>query len=212
MPHFNQRLSIPAPTTAFKYTVVPDDATKQALTAVELRTALKIDIDTLSDVDANNLILDAQAWAENYAGFILFKSAITTFRNEFPYLGFELRRYPVMPSEIITVEHLVDAVLVTVASTVYILAERSFYSVLFLKDGQDWPATSDVQADNIKITFFAGYGADATFLPRNIIAGIKALAVYLYENPGDCDSCAAGEMAFPGTAGKLLRFHKPLKV
>jgi len=203
----------PKHSTAYKYTVVPASPLEQAITADQLRTALKIDSDTLADADANELILTAQAWAMNYAGFVLFTSEVTTYRNAlFNSLGLELRRFPAMPDEPIVVEYLKDTVLTTVASTVYFLAERTFYSILFLVDGQCWPTDVDYQLDAIKITYSAGYGADATFLPRDIIAGITALAVYLYENPGDCNSCAAGSRSFPSEAARLLGYHKPLMV
>ena len=117
-----------------------------------------------------------------------------------------------MIAEAVTVQYLLDKVLTTVSTDVYFVAERSFYSVLFLTDGETWPVDVDVQADTVKITFFAGFGDDASSLPLDIIAGIKALAVYLFENPGDCDSCAAGAKGFPSTASQLLGFRKPLKV
>lgn len=214
MPHgYQQYNSVPEQITAFKYTVVPDDASQQVITADQLRLALKVDADSMTDAEANEIILTAQAWAQNYAGIILFKSVVTTHRNEFfNSLGIELRRRPVLAGEPILVEYLSDAVLTTVASTIYFLAERNFYSILVLNHGECWPVNVDVQADAVKVTFTAGYGVDASSVPRDIIAGIKALAVYIATNPGDCDGCGDGSMAFPSTAAKLLGFHKPLKV
>ncbi len=212
-PIIGRSVTIPPSIIAYKYTVVPDDPTAQALTADQLRSALgDIDSTSLTDAEANELILAAQDWAMNYAGFVLFKSLVTTFRNDFPDIGFQLRRYPIMPAEAITVEYLISQVLTTVSADVFLLADRSFYPLLMLKDGEFWPVDGDIQADVVKITFFAGFGADSTFLPRSIVAGIRALAVYLFENPGDCNSCAAGSVAFPPEAARLLGFHKPLKV
>jgi len=212
-PTFFNRTEIPPSIVAYKYTSVPDNPDEQALTADQLRSALgDIDDVSLTDDEANELILTAQVWAENYAGFILFTSVVTTFRNHFPDIGFQLRRYPIQTGVAVSVEYLIDQVLTTVSVDVFLLAERSFYSILMLKDGEFWPVDGDVQADSVKIVFTAGFGDDATSLPRDIIAGIKALAVYLFENPGDCNSCVAGSVAFPPEAARLLGFRKPIKV
>lgn len=206
-------IEIPPSIVAYKYTVVPANPTAQALTADQLRSALgDIDDVSLTDAEANELILTAQSWAENYAGFILFTSVITTFRNHFPDIGFQLRRYPIQIAVAVSVNYLINQVFTTVSTDVFLLAERSFYSLLMLKDGEFWPVDGDIQADSVKIIFNAGFGDDATSLPRDIVAGIKALAAYLFENPGDCDSCAAGSVKFPSEAARLLGFRKPLKV
>lgn len=212
-PTIFRQVEIPPSIVAYKYTSVPANPDAQALTADQLRSALgDIDDVSLTDDEANELILTAQLWAENYAGFILFTSVITTFRNGFPDIGFQLRRYPIQPAVAVSINYLIDQVLTTVSTDVFLVAERIFYSILMLKDGEFWPVDGDVQADSVKIVFNAGFGDDATSLPRDIVAGIKALAVYLFENPGDCNSCAAGKVAFPPEAARLLGFRKPIKV
>lgn len=204
--------TIPPPTTAYKYTVVPETAGLLAVTAQELRDCLRLDVDSLTDGQAEDLILSAQLWAENYAGFVLFKSTVTTFRNSFPSIGFELRRYPVVVADPVVISYSIDQVLTVLATTVYLLAERSFFSVLFLKEGEYWPVDADAQADTVKIVFNAGFGAAPADIPFDIKRGIKTLAVYLHENPGDCNSCAGGSVSFPPEAARLLGFRKPLKV
>lgn len=206
-------VEIPPSIVAYKYTSVPDNPDEQALTAEQLRSALgDIDDVSLIDAEANELILTAQTWAENYAGFILFTSVVTTFRNSFPDIGFQLRRYPIQIGAAVSVEYLINQVLTTVSTDVFLVAERIFYSILMLKDGEFWPVDGDIQVDSVKIVFNAGFGDDAASIPRDIVAGIKALAVYLFENPGDCNSCAAGKVAFPSEAARLLGFRKPIKV
>jgi len=57
-----------------------------------------------------------------------------------------------------------------------------------LRQGFVWPTLTYRIRDAAQIIYVAGYGADGTAVPQPLKDGIKALAAYVYEHRGTCES------------------------
>lgn len=72
----------------------------------------------------------------------------------------------------------------TFASTNYTVDTQSDPGRIFLKDGAVWPDDlRDYHA--VKITFVAGYGANAASVPQSLKLAVKMMAAQYYEHRGD---------------------------
>ena len=206
---FNRNIS--RPLTAFEYVITPTDPGLLVLTPDQLRTLLDVDAEDLTDDEANALTKEAQTWAESYTGIILFDSTVVTFRDGFFFQEIELRQFPInYDAPELIIEFIEDGVLMPFVTTDIVgVARRSFFSYLYLFENEEWP-DADRQTDSVKITFKAGF-EDVAALPPDLVAGIGRLAVWLFENPGDCP-CDASGAGMPADAKRLLKFYKPISI
>ena len=75
----------------------------------------------------------------------------------------------------------------------YYITDESIYSSIYLTDYKIFPINIDQKKQAIAITFIAGYGEDATFIPEQIKLALMNHVNYLLENRGDCE----GEGSLP---------------
>lgn len=118
-------------------------------------------------------------------------------------IGFELRKSPLQ--SITSVEHLVSAVFVTVASTVYYNTEETDYSSVLTLPDQEWPTNTDIRFQSVKITFKTGFGDADTDIPEDIANAILDLATALWKHRGDCDEKACSSLIPPGAKMTFLQ-------
>ncbi len=156
------------------------------ITTDQARTFLRLTASDITDEDLTIFIRAAQSAAERFTRLTLFTTTFETTRDFFHHSDFFLRRAPL--TSITSIERLVMDVLVTVDTTTFKAIDTDVlnYGSIVLKAGQIWPSDQDHEPRAITITFVAGFGADATFLPDDLVEGMKRILSDLYENRGDC--------------------------
>ncbi len=197
--------------TAYPYRItVPPAGDPLFITLDEARSYLGLTSADISDADLTAFIKAAQAATERFTRLTLFTTRFVTTRNFF-YPEILLKRTPLEST--ISVERLVNNILIAVASTVYkdIDTEVLNYGSIVLKAGQIWPSDQDAEARAITITFDAGFGADATSLPPDLVDGMKRVLADLFENRGDC-SCDGAMASMSASAKALLGRFKIMAV
>ena len=97
--------------------------------------------------------------------------------------GIKLRKSKLQ--SITSIEYYIDSVLTTWASANYYITDLPDYSSIYLIENGIFPVV-DYRKQAVKITFVAGYGADATFVPEDVKQALLQMISYLYENRGDC--------------------------
>lgn len=184
------------PAKATPYIGVQADPTQVFATPEEMRSSLGFASDdtvSLSDTEANNLMLRAQAVTERYTKLTLYETTFTNLRDVFEHVT-ELRRAPTQSITSIDRQVLDNFEAVDAAVFKLIRANQLFYGNVALKESQHWPHDQDREAESIKIIFVAGFGADKTSLPVDLVAGLFRVAGDLFSNRGDCE-CGDGSGA-----------------
>lgn len=179
---------------ATPYIGVPDDATQVFATPEQLRSFLGFasnDTISLSDIEANDLMLRAQAIVERFTKLTLYNTIFTNLRDVFEH-SFEMRRAPTQ--SVTTIERQVNDNFELVDASIFklIRANQLFYGSVALKEAQHWPIDQDRELEAIKIIFIAGFGPDETTLPPDLISGLFRVTADLFSNRGDCE-CDGGE-------------------
>ncbi len=189
----------------FYAVITPPDSTVLAVTADNLRDALRLDCDDMGDDIAQGHIISAQNQAQAYAGITLFK---TTFQLDLPFfpLRIELRKRPVI--SVISITRRVDGTDIEVPTDDYRLIQRNCYPYIALADGACWPDDADIEDDAVSVIFEAGFSDIEEGIPVDIKSAITSIAVDAFENPGDCVT----DDVLPGAAKKILNPYRCLKV
>lgn len=179
-------------TRAYPYTVItPPAGDPTFITILEARAHLGLNADPdPPDAEVLAFINQAQAAVERFTRLTLFNTGFQTFRDFFP-LEIELRRAPLQSVE--EIASLLAGTFEVFDNANYKLISTGmpFYGKVVLKDGACWPIDIDDERESVRIQFTAGFGADATSLPPDLVAGAKRVLTDIYENRGDCDSCDA---------------------
>ena len=191
--------------TAYPYRVAtPPAGDPMFVTLEQARGYLRLLDTDVTDEELTAFILAAQATTERFTRLTLFTTGFETTRNFFQP-EFLLKRAPL--DSITSVERLIDDVPTAVAASTYKTIDHGVinYGSIVLKAGQSWPCDQDAEARAITITFDAGFGVDASFLPPDLVEGMKRVLGDLYENRGDC-SCSDLDKFSPAARSLLGRF------
>jgi uncharacterized phiE125 gp8 family phage protein len=184
----------------YKVTVPP------AVLAVPLETFKKhIKATSLEDDELLTLYLEAAIkYCEQFTRRDLITRTYETFRDVFPCsgaglisnqignIGFEIRRSPLQSIE--SIKYLKDAVLTTVAGTVYYNTLETDYSNVLTLEGQSWPSDADNRLQAIQITFKSGFGDSDEDIPDCYQSAIMAHAANMWANKGDCDVASSADI------------------
>lgn len=173
--------------TAFPYQVTIAPAGNPLfITIDQARAYLRLTASDITDADLTIFIQSAQSAAERFTRLTLFTTTFETTRDFFHHSDFFLRRAPLI--SITSIQRLVNDVLITVDVATFKAIDTDVlnYGSIVLKAGQIWPSDQDHEPRAITITFVAGFGVDATFLPNDLVEGMKRILSDLYENRGDC--------------------------
>lgn len=167
----------------------------------EVKAQARLDpSDTSEDTYLTSLINTATTFAEGYTGRDLINKTYIAYLDRFPYSqcqGLELRRSKLQ--SITTLQYYVNGVLTTWSSSNYYITNSADYSAIYLVSTSSWPSDCDVRKQAVKITFVAGYGADATFVPAEFKQGLLQHITAMYQARGD--ACDGGcEQSLPATA------------
>lgn len=192
------------PARATSYIGVAANATQTFSTPEKLRSFLGFasdDTTSLTDIEANDLMLRAQAVTERLTKLTLFDTTFTNLRDVFEH-KIELRAAPTQ--SVTSVERQVEDVFEAVETTVFklIRANQLFFGSIVLKDSELWPHDQDHEPEAIKIVFVAGFGPDKTALPTDLIAGLFRVVNDLFANRGDCGG--VGDFASIGAEARAL--------
>ena len=199
--------------TAYPYRVTtPPVGDPLFMTLVEARSYLRLTTADVDDAELTVFINAAQSATERYTRLTLFTTIFETTRDFFsPEMM--LNRAPLI--SVGSVQRLVADALTTVAATTYKIIDNDVinYGSIVLKAGQIWPSDQDAEARAITIQFSAGFGAAATDLPPDLIAGMQRVLSDLYENRGDCScDCAGAIMSMSQSAKAILARFKIMSV
>lgn len=181
--------------------VVTDVPCGHALSPDELRTYLRLSKSQMTDAEADQLVMDAQAVWELYTHLTLFNTGYLNYRDWFD-CDLTLRRAPLVSVE--SVQYQLNGTFQTLATTVYkpLRLNQRNWGKLGLREGQRWPR-HDHEGEVIRIAFTAGFGDNASDIPAPIKEALGRIAVDLYENRGDC-TCTGDMLASLSTAAKAL--------
>ena len=194
------------PRQAFPYVVTtPPAGDTLFVSLADARAYLRLDAGDPTDAELTAFIKAAQAAVERFTRLTLFTTTFTTKRDVFS-CEIVLRRAPLQ--SVTTVKRQVNDVQTVVADTVYKEIDEGVnnYGSIVLKAGQLWPTDQDVERRTIEIAFVAGFGADSTFLPDDLIQGALRVLADLFENRGDCSCAGAMETMSPAAKALLGRF------
>lgn len=172
--------------TAYPYRVVtPPVGDPLFISAADARRYLRLTSADVTDADLEAFIEAAQAATERFTRLTLFTTVFETTRDFFQG-EMLLKRAPLI--SVASIERLVSDTLTAVPATTYKAIDTDVinYGSIVLKAGQIWPSDQDAEARAITITFNAGFGADNTFLPPDLIEGMQRVLSDLFENRGDC--------------------------
>ena len=177
-------------TRAYPYTVItPPSGDPTFITVTEARAHLNLNPDPdPPDAEVLAFINQAQSAVERFTRLTFFNTGFQTSRDFFPP-EIELRRAPLQSVE--EIASLLAGTFEVFDSANYKLISvgMPFYGKVVLRDGIYWPIDIDNEREPVRIQFTAGFGADATTLPADLVAGAKRVLPDIYENRGDCDSC-----------------------
>lgn len=101
------------------------------------------------------------------------------FTDTFPVSCWELTRHPV--DEVTEIKYSVDGSDTIVATNVYEIKQKAYYTNLLLSTGKVWPTDSDVKSDAVRISF----ATKADRRSEEIVLAILKHIAYAFENRGD---------------------------
>ena len=204
----------------------------EPVTVSEVKSALRIENNTVDDTLIGYLITAARSGAEAYTrrAFItqtwgMFKDGFSDYSNNYPWWTNhpDIARssevcsgsieIPMAPLQSIT--HLktyddTDASTTMSASNYLVSTYAGDYAqpgAITLRQSSSWPTVSRVK-DGVEIKFVAGYGTTATSVPAQIRMAIQVEASFLYENRSSCASVSMNS----GIAKNLLTPYRVMKL
>lgn len=190
---------------AYPYIAAPVAPDTLAFTEDAVRVYLGYpsgDTVSLSDQEAADLMLRAQAAFERCTWITLFDTNFTNLRDCFT-ARMQLRRAPIQ--SITTIKRQVDDVLTVVPGTDYKLtrAKQLFFGNAVLKEGKTWPDDADHEDEVVEVNFLAGFGPTEASLPEDLKAALLRFIADLHANKGDCSD---DEMLSPGAMALARKF------
>jgi uncharacterized phiE125 gp8 family phage protein len=166
-----------------RYSREPASRTIEPVTIEEVRRQLRLDHGE-DDSDLEDLIVVARRECEamQLGDRALIEGTVTEYFDEFAD-EMELHWSPVATDGVSSVKYQdTDNTQQTLATSVYEVGLRNGMAVLRLKYNQTWPTTLGHTADDIVVTYTAGYGDSRSDVPLNIRLWIRARVAWLYEN------------------------------
>ncbi len=158
----------------------------EPVTLAEMKAQLNIDTAyTDDDTHLNAIISSARQWLEDRTSQCFIKQQRAQYMECFDDDEIEIIRGPVLitgagVSEPVVKYYDSNDQEQTWDSSNYWLDLRALVPQIVPK--YSWPSTSGHRPNGISVTYYAGYGVDATNVPVNIKHAIKVLGTHLYNN------------------------------
>lgn len=158
----------------------------EPITLAEVKAQLNIDPDFEDDDDLiTSMIKSARVWLENRTGQSFIKQTRVQYMDKFPLCGeFEIIRGPVL----LTGSGVVDPVVKyynsqdveeTWPDTSYWFDNKSFTPRIVSK--YSWPSLGE-RPSPVSVTYFAGFGEDATSVKETVKNAMKLIVSNMYNN------------------------------
>lgn len=162
--------------------VLVTPATSGPISLAEVKVHSRID-DTNQD-SAIELMIDAAiALCDGYGGILRTALIEQTWQQDFA--AFPVCEFRLALGQLISVTSITyydtDNVQRTLATSVYAAFSDANGPFFKLKDGQSWPSTF-YRDDAVRVTWKAGFGATADFVPADIRHAMLMLVGHWYEN------------------------------
>lgn len=165
---------------AWEYQVISRED-KSLVKIADLKAFMKVTSKREDSVIQDSLSA-AVLWFERYTGLTLAVTQFRTFRDDFGNLK-ELRRTPFISLE--KIEFLLNDVFTAFDLTKTTIDRRQPFIQIRLKQDQQYPVDIDREVSAVKIEFTAGHGKHCK-IPADIQLALKQLALFFFENRGDC--------------------------
>ena len=164
------------PCISWKVTVAP---TVEPVTLNQFKEFARID-GNFEDDSLNAILVAARQLTESYLNRALIEQTIELVMNYWPSIEIELPRPPLISiSSVVTLDE--SNVATTYSSDNYYINTNAEPGILVLKRSVTAPINTDRENSGYKITYKAGYGSTAVFVPQGIKEGIKFWATAIYE-------------------------------
>ena len=173
----------------------------EPITLAEAKVFLRVDISN-DDALIVALVTAAREACERFTGRVLVTQTWTLFRDNWPgRAAVEIPRPPLL--SIVHVKTYDDTDTATVwAASNYFVDTASEPGRLIARTGVALPEATRPAA-GIEIRFVAGYAADESGspsdlvgnIPGGLIEGVRRLVAYLYENRGECGANEAAALS-----------------
>jgi uncharacterized phiE125 gp8 family phage protein len=184
----------------FKVTTVP---ATEPITVDELKLFARVD-SSYEDTLLTNFIVAARQATEKFLRRALITQTITLEMDWWSSWVIELPRPPLISvTSVVYVYE--DDTTETFSSDNYYVRTNAEPGQVIIKNGSSVPINTDRFYGGYRITYTAGYGANATDVPQDIRDAIKIWATELYEG-------RATALAPPPQAKELLMGYKMEKV
>ena len=198
------------PILTLTQTVAP---AKEPITLPEAKEQVRVDInDTAYDTDLAAFIAAARNAAEGYLNRQLITGTYTMTFEDFPSLRGPVS-IPRPPVQSITSIAYIDGAGAsqTLASSSYKLVIGSAGGYVIPDYQLEWPDIYNHElAENVTVTFVAGYGDDPSDVPETIRQAIRLLVADLFENREMQNAGSA--LTENRTAKMLLNLHRAVPV
>lgn len=203
----------------------------EPITAVELRSHLRVDETEMGDDEADDLIVESRQIIEQTTGLAFISQSWRLSIDRWPggaeawwdgvrqmaiselyapnaMTSVQLPHWPLASITSVTVyDDDSTATVVTVANT-FDVDTYQIPGRLTLKRGSTWPIA--LRANNaIQIVYVAGY-ANPLSVPAYLKRALKQLAAFLYTNRGD--NCSPADAMMKSGANDILAIYKPMRV
>lgn len=153
----------------------------EPVTVAEAKLAARFDGSDLDAVIAG-YIATARKMAEQETSRCFIEQTWRLTLTEWPDDGvIELRRGPLLT--VSAVETWNGSAWVALATSAYVVVPGQFYASVHPALNTSWPSLVDAVGPRVRVTFTAGYGANATTVPENVKTWIKAQVAYWIRNP-----------------------------
>lgn len=154
-------------------TVINTEPTSEPVTTTEFKSFAKIDY-TTDDTLIGELITAARKWVEDYIGRKVINTTVTAFWTSYA-IDMSLPFPPHSSITHVKTVYLGDTTTLTEGSDYYVYGDVD-YLVRF---------TTIYDAYSLEVKYVAGYGADATSVPKTIKYAIMKLVLNMYEQRND---------------------------
>lgn len=161
-------------------------ATSGPITLAQVKSHVRI---SHTDEDASiELMIDAAiALVDGYGGILRTALIEQTWQQDFS--AFPVCEFRLALGQLISVTHIkyydTDNSLQTLSTSVYAAFNDANGPYFKLNDGQSWPSTF-TREDAVRVTWKAGFGTTADYVPADIRHAMLMLVGHWYENRGTC--------------------------
>jgi len=153
----------------------------EPISLAEAKSHLRVDT-TDEDADILSIIKAARIYCENFQNRTYITRSRELWLDAWPEKDRINIPYPPLQSVSSVKYYGTDDTEYTMPATDYFVDTKNEPGRLVLAYGKSWPSITLRPANGVLITFTAGYGADGSYVPENVIQAMRLLIGHWYEN------------------------------